>query len=583
MKKLLIGLLLLAFVLPVFGQNQDEFKFSLVPRRVAVPSLTGYVTTNGLTPLTADWNVGAFTLTMGGLTVNSVATSEATLSATNLLTNGDFATNDLTGWTAAAGWSGATGKAVHTAGIADTTALVQAVAMTTGAIYQIQFTVVGRTAGTVTMTCGALPTNMSAISADAVCYWSVTAAATTNYNLTFTPTATFDGAIDDISVKLVTANATPLLAINNSAGTGIGNIRGNPTLKNLGMGVNALRFNTTGYENTLFGNNAGSKITTGFYNVGIGNDALSTTTASYRNTGVGYNALYSLTSGNANTAIGAYAMQSTTTGGNNTAIGYNTLLNCSGNYNAALGHYALYTNTSGIYNTGLGAFAGQYIANGITSNLTSDYCVYVGADTKALADNDQNETVIGYGATGAGSNTATLGSTANLRVVLNGSVENPTTAITAGSSTGLTVNSVGNGNRQVYKVTTTYLAYETTPNSLTQDLVIATLPAKTKLVGIYADTTIAYAGADTVTLMVGKAAAGVEYIAVHDVKTIAVVKGLADADLGTEMNHAGQIQGGALVNWTATIPVTVRITTATQHTDDLSAGSTTFYLVTERY
>jgi hypothetical protein len=410
MKKLLISLLLLAFVLPTFGQNQDEFKFSLVPRRVSVPSVTGFIRDNGTVPLTANWNIGAFTLTVGGMTVNSTATSEATTGST-ILTNGDFATNDLTGWTAAAGWSAATGKAVHTAGIADTTALVQAVAMTTGAIYQIQFTVSGRTAGTLTMTCGALPTNMNAVSADAVCYWSVTAAATTNYNLTFTPTATFDGAIDDISVKLVTVNATPLVTIADSAGNAIGNIRGNATLLNLGMGANSLRFNTVGYENTLFGNNAGSKITTGFYNTGVGVNVLATTTASYRNTGVGYNCLQGLTSGNANTAYGAYAMQSTTTGGNNTAIGYNSLINCSGNYNAALGHYGLFTNTSGIYNTGLGAFAGQYIANGATSNLTSDYCVYVGADTKALADNDQNETVIGYGATGIGSNTVRLGNT----------------------------------------------------------------------------------------------------------------------------------------------------------------------------
>jgi hypothetical protein len=422
MKKIFVSLLLLALMLPVFGQNQDEFKFSLVPRRVSVPSVTGFIRDNGTVPLTANWNIGAFTLTVGGMTVNSTATSEATVSATNLISNGDFATNDLTGWTAAAGWSGATGKAVHTAGIADTTALVQAVAMTTGAIYQIQFTVSGRTAGTLTMTCGALPTNMNAVSADAVCYWSVTAAATTNYNLTFTPTATFDGAIDDISVKLVTANATPLVTIANSAGTAIAPIRGNPTLKNIGIGPLVLRYNTTGSENTILGNGAGKNITTGFYNTGVGVDVLTTTTASHRNTGVGYACLQNLTSGNANVAYGAYAMQFGSTGGNNAAIGYCSLFSTIGTYNAALGHYSGYTNTSGIYNTFLGAFSGQYISGGSVSNLTSDYCVYVGADTKALADNDQNETVIGYGATGAGSNSATLGSTLVTKTVLRGEV-----------------------------------------------------------------------------------------------------------------------------------------------------------------
>jgi hypothetical protein len=68
MKKFLIGLLLLAFILPAIAQNQDEYKFSLVPRRVAVPSLTGYLKDDGTTTLTADWNVGAFDLTAVDIT-----------------------------------------------------------------------------------------------------------------------------------------------------------------------------------------------------------------------------------------------------------------------------------------------------------------------------------------------------------------------------------------------------------------------------------------------------------------------------------------------------------------------------------
>lgn len=62
MKKLFIAFLLFALILPVFGQNQDEFKFSLVPRRVAVPSLSGYLEANGTVPLTANWPMGAFEL-----------------------------------------------------------------------------------------------------------------------------------------------------------------------------------------------------------------------------------------------------------------------------------------------------------------------------------------------------------------------------------------------------------------------------------------------------------------------------------------------------------------------------------------
>ena len=91
MKKLLIGLLLLAFVLPAFAQNQDEYKFSLVPRRVAVPSLTNYVTKDGTTPLTADWNVGAFDLTCVDMNATNFKLS-GTGTLTSVLGNATFTT-----------------------------------------------------------------------------------------------------------------------------------------------------------------------------------------------------------------------------------------------------------------------------------------------------------------------------------------------------------------------------------------------------------------------------------------------------------------------------------------------------------
>lgn len=155
--------------------------------------------------------------------------------------------------------------------------------------------------------------------------------------------------------------------------------------------------------------------------------------------------------------------------------------------------------------------------------------------------------------------------------------------ITAGTGTGLTVNSAGNVNRQVYKVTLTYAGLAAA--DLTADHVIATLPAKTKLVAIYADTTVPYTGGavSAATLKVGKTTGGAEYIASHDVWTGAVTKGLADADMGTSMTRAAAIQGGDLPSWTATTDVSVRLTTVTANTNALTAGSTTYYLVCERY
>ena len=347
---------------------------------------------NGTVPLTADWNVGAFSLTIGGLTVDAVAASEATLGST-LLTNGDFATNDLTGWTAAAGWSAATGKAVHTAGIADTTALVQGVSLTNGAVYQVTVTTSSCTAGTLILTFGAL-TGSYSISINGTYNYTFTATATANVNLTFTPNADFNGAVDDISVKLVTPNATPIINLLDSTSTIVVPVRASAALFNLGIGNGALRYNTVGNYNTGFGPNALQSCTTGS-----------------SNSAQGANALYACTTGYYNSAQGANALQACTTGSLNSAQGTNALQACTtGSLNSAQGTYALQACTTGNYNSAQGYRAGMYIASNAV-NTTSDYSTYLGTDTKASVDNAQNETVIGYSAIGAGNNTVRLGNT----------------------------------------------------------------------------------------------------------------------------------------------------------------------------
>jgi hypothetical protein len=64
----------------------------------------------------------------------------------------------------------------------------------------------------------------------------------------------------------------------------------------------------------------------------------------------------------------------------------------------------------------------MWIANGSTNNTTSDYSVYLGSETKASADNAQNEVVIGYNAIGAGSNTVQLGNTSVTNVKTSGTI-----------------------------------------------------------------------------------------------------------------------------------------------------------------
>lgn len=157
--------------------------------------------------------------------------------------------------------------------------------------------------------------------------------------------------------------------------------------------------------------------------------------------------------------------------------------------------------------------------------------------------------------------------------------------ITSGSGTGITVD-----NRsliqQVYKVTTTYAAY--TDSDLTKGIVIATLPAKTRLVAAYADTTVAYAGTDitAATLEVGVTAEGAaEILATHNVFAAPILVGELDADMGTGMTRAAKEQGAYMPSFTGTTAVyaTIDATTGAATTlADLTAGSTTFYLITER-
>ena len=88
----------------------------------------------------------------------------------------------------------------------------------------------------------------------------------------------------------------------------------------------------------------------------------------------------------------------------------------------ANGYGSLYANTTGYYNTAIGYESGRFISGGAVANTISDYCVLLGGSTKVLNDDDQNEIVIGYDATGIGSNTVTLGNDAITKTYLKGNV-----------------------------------------------------------------------------------------------------------------------------------------------------------------
>jgi hypothetical protein len=167
-------------------------------------------------------------------------------------------------------------------------------------------------------------------------------------------------------------------------------------------------------NNSTFIGNEPSSTSTASNNVALGAIALTSITTGDDNTGVGYNALTGLTEGSKNVAVGKDAMSSgTVTGDGNMAVGYNALKSVtSGNGNVAIGRQVFSSLTSGGKNVGIGRMAGiDNDAGSAGSNAltTGDNNTYIGAEADPSGASVSNETVIGYGATGKGSNTVTIG------------------------------------------------------------------------------------------------------------------------------------------------------------------------------
>jgi hypothetical protein len=149
-----------------------------------------------------------------------------------------------------------------------------------------------------------------------------------------------------------------------------------------------------------------------FTNTRVGSLALNANTSGTNNTAIGRSALTNNNVGANNTAYGFSALSSNTIGASNTANGSSALSsNTTGNSNNAFGRAALSANITGSNNIGIGLTAGQFIADGTTANTIPNNSLFIGNETKALADNQTNQIVIGYQAIGLGSNTTVLGNT----------------------------------------------------------------------------------------------------------------------------------------------------------------------------
>ena len=169
------------------------------------------------------------------------------------------------------------------------------------------------------------------------------------------------------------------------------------------------------------------------------------------------------------------------------------------------------------------------------------------------------------------------------------SVSVATARITPGSGTGVTVNELGTVRHLVYKVTvasTQFIA-----NATTADITIATLPAKTRVVGIYAEVATTFActatcTSGTLSMTLGTSAGANDVLVSFDVDAAAAMFGGLDNQLGSLTNASGRIQGVYLAAWGTTQILTARLTSGTGAVGtgtatNLSKGSVTFYLVTE--
>ena len=149
---------------------------------------------------------------------------------------------------------------------------------------------------------------------------------------------------------------------------------------------------------------------------------------------IGYEAGKTNTSGSANIGLGYSAMKDNTTGNKNTAIGIQALENnTTSEANVGIGYWALKYNTTGEYNIGLGNMAGRFTKTD-AALTNSDSSIFIGYETKANANYEVNQIVIGNKAIGNGDNTATIGDDNVTAVYLNENGTAKLWASTLGSS-----------------------------------------------------------------------------------------------------------------------------------------------------
>jgi hypothetical protein len=327
----------------------------------------------------------------------------STIQGTAASDSGQLGAELLTTGTGDASWTGTSFATGYTHVVGSTTTLTSTLAGVVNTFYQITYTVTGRTAGSFTIAFGG--ESFAGLTATG----AVGPRATTTGTLVITPTTDFNGTIV-LSIRVITASSASV-TFNSSAGATTNQIRISNNA-NTFIGLNAGRSNTTGVNNTFVGSSAGVSNTTGnsnsFFGISAGRD---NTTAS-SNSFFGSSSGLVNTTGVSNSFFGASSGQANTTGGSNSFFGNASgFANTTGTSNSFFGINSGLNNTTGGLNSFFGTNAGRFLADGTTALTIANDSVFIGAGTRANANNQTNQIVIGITAIGLGSNTTVLGNT----------------------------------------------------------------------------------------------------------------------------------------------------------------------------
>ena len=388
----------------------------------------------------------------GVTTANTVTSSEA-VAAPNIVLSGTASTDgptlgpELTSGStcSGAGWTGT--WPTYTA--PGTTAPLTCTGFSPANFYQTLTSTSGGTAGSVVIAIGTQTGTLN-YNYGGSYNFSPQADAT---SLTYTPTATFNGSITISAKKIFPVTTFSLVGKDSTGATSFQALyQGTATLSNFFEGGGGT-YNTTGSNNIAQGPYALYSNTTGSYNVAQGHYALYSNTTGSNNVAQGQYALYSNTTGSYNVAQGnrrfiptrlaAAILQPVIKRFIPTRLEATMLPKANMRFiptrlEATMlqqGYQALYSNTTGSNNVAQGQYAGAYINGGASPNQTSSFSVYIGNNTMALADGDTNETVIGYNATGNGSNTVTIGNSSVTGVYTYGAVNTSAAQTTISCST----------------------------------------------------------------------------------------------------------------------------------------------------